>query len=293
MPRPPLDQTNPPVKRFTLGCVSYLNSKPLIDPLVGRADVAVTFAVPSGLLPLVEAPLEEGGNGVEAVLLPVVDYHASRRELVILPAGCIGCDGPTLTVRIYSQVPPAEIKTLYGDADSHTSIILAQLILRQRYGNHPRMAVWPAPIASSPTPHLSAAIPQSFLLIGDKVVNAAPPAGDYPYQLDLGEEWKKLTGLPFVFAVWMARADLSLARQRAIYALLAAARVRGAAMTESLLDKYVAERCWPRDLAHRYFTEYLKYAWHERMAAGLARFYQLAATEGLLVARRPVRYVTS
>ena len=131
-----------------------------------------------------------------------------------------------------------------------------------------------------------------MLLIGDKVVNAAPPAADYPYQLDLGEEWKQLTGLPFVFAVWMARAELPLPRQHALFALLAAARARGATMTESLLDKYITERRWPRDLAHRYFTEYLKYAWNDRMTAGLTHFYQLAAAEGLIEARRPVRFVT-
>ncbi|MEI8197516.1 MAG: MqnA/MqnD/SBP family protein [Phycisphaerae bacterium] len=294
MPHPP-DPTphHPSRDHFTLGCVSYLNSKPLIDPLIGRADVDVKFAVPSGLLPMIEAPLETGEEkgsmgGVEGVLLPVVDYHASRRELVILPAGCIGCDGPTLTVRIYSQVPPAQIKTLYGDADSHTSVILAQLILRQRYGTHPSMESWSPPSTSHP----ATSLPQSFLLIGDKVVNAAPPAAAYPYQLDLGEEWHQLTGLPFVFAVWMARAELPPARQQTLCTLLANARARGATMTESLLDKYVAEKHWPRDLAHRYFTEYLKYAWNDRMAAGLAQFYQLAQAEGLLNVHRALRYVT-
>ena len=82
-----------------LGCVSFLNSKPLIDPLVGHPEIAVHFAVPSHLLDLFE------GGTVSAALMSVVDYQSSKTDLLLLPAGMIGCDGHTLTVRIFSRVP--------------------------------------------------------------------------------------------------------------------------------------------------------------------------------------------
>src|SRR5438045_511103 len=113
---------------FRIGCVSFLNSKPLIDPLVSahggkeHSDVDVHFAVPSQLLGLLQS------GSVSTALMSVVDYHAAN--VVLLPAGMIGCDGPTLTVRIYSRVPAEKITLVHGDTDSHTSVILAQVILR-------------------------------------------------------------------------------------------------------------------------------------------------------------------
>ena len=106
-----------------IGCVSFLNSKPLIDPVLARADVRVHFAVPAKLLGLIEA------GTVSTALMSVVDYQTAGPDLVFLPVGMIGCDGPTLTVRIYSRVPAARIAALHGDTDSHTSIILAQVIV--------------------------------------------------------------------------------------------------------------------------------------------------------------------
>jgi chorismate dehydratase len=263
-------------KRWHIGCVSFLNSKPLIEPLIGREDISIHFAVPSKLVDLMNA------GEIEAGLLSIVDYQAAQRELLLIPAGMIGCDGPTLTVRIFSRVPPAEIRTLHGDTDSHTSVMLAQIILRLLYGVRPAMV----PLTVGAHEHPSA--PQSMLLIGDKVVNAAPSGDTYPHQLDLGEEWKKLTGLPFVFAMWMVRtdaADVELAK------MLSQARKRGAEMTEALLDRHAVERDWPRDLARRYFTEYLRYEVTPEARQGLANFFELAAVEGLLLMRRPLRYL--
>ena len=58
-----------------------------------------------------------------------------------------------------------------------------------------------------------------------------------------------------------------------------------------LLDRYCAEKQWPRDLARRYFTEYLRYAPDQRSRAGIARFYELANRHGLLDIRRSTRYL--
>ncbi|MGN6366864.1 MAG: menaquinone biosynthetic enzyme MqnA/MqnD family protein, partial [Phycisphaerae bacterium] len=188
-------------KVHRVGCVSFLNSKPLIDPLVGRADVAVHFAVPSQLMGLVE------GGVVSTALMSVVDYQLCAQDLILVPAGMIGCDGPTLTVRIFSRVPAERIRVLYGDADSHTSVMLAQVILWKRYGVRVEMRAWSAENQESSSKNQEGGGAEALLLIGDKVVNAAPDGGVYRYQLDLGEEWKKLTGLPFVFALWMMRRE--------------------------------------------------------------------------------------
>jgi len=271
----------------SIGCVSFLNSKPLIDQVVhgpARDEADVQFAVPSRLLELFET------GEISTALMSIVDYQASREDLLLVPAGMIGCDGHTFTVRIFSKVPPEKIRAVYGDTDSHTSVLLGQVILRERYGVTAPML----PLEAREGVHLGSTAPETILLIGDKVVNASPSDAAYPYQLDLGEEWKQLTGLPFVFAMWMMRREAVEADRPAadvVTRLLAEARRRGSEMTEELLDRYAAEKGWPRDLARRYFTEYLRYEVTPRAREGLAKFFETAARLGLLKLRREVAYL--
>ncbi len=261
---------------FELGCVSYLNSKPLIEPLVDNPRVRVRFAVPAALLGLIEK------RQVQAALLPIVDYQKSHDPLLLVPAGAIGSDGPTYTVRIFSPVPPAEIHTLYADIESHTSVVLAQVILRERFSVQPRLQPFPAGTA---VPVVKPG--EAYLYIGDKVVNAAPPQEQFPHQLDLGEQWKNLTGLPFVFAMWMMRADAASAE---LANLLAATQRAGAGMTDVLVERYAAATRWPTELARQYFTHYLKYDVTPAARQGVARFFALAAQHDLLPSRRPIQY---
>ena len=263
---------------WQVGCVSYLNSKPLIEPIVRRSDCRVHFAVPAALLTMLEE------RTVTAALAPVVDYQTSESKLILVPAGGICCDGPTLTVRIYSPVEPTRIRRLFVDPDSHTSVILSQIILRKLHG------VAPEVIPMGAGREVPRGEDAALLLIGDKVVNAAPNQWQYPIQLDLGEQWKKLTGLPFVFAMWMMRADEvdeKLAR------VLADARRRGGTMTSELAGQYAAAGGWPVSLAERYFTEYLKYEITADRRRGLELFYQYGRELELLKADRPIRYLDS
>ena len=101
--------------------MSFLNAKPLIYGLENDRNVALKLAVPSQLL----TGLEQAQFDV--ALLPVIDYQRLD-NLVLVPAGGIGCDGPTLTVRIFSRKPIEQIKTMACDTDSHTSVALARVI---------------------------------------------------------------------------------------------------------------------------------------------------------------------
>ncbi len=262
--------------QWQIGCVSYLNSKPLIEPIVQRSDCRVHFAVPAQLLSMLD------GGMVRAALTPVVDYQKSERELMLVPAGGICCDGPTLTVRIYSPAPPTHIRLLYADTDSHTSVILAQIILRELYGVRPDIA--PLNAAAH---HTTWADDAALLLIGDKVVNAAPNQWQFPVQLDLGEQWKRLTGLPFVFAMWMMRTD-SLDPHLA--GILAEARRQGRTMTDALVAQYATATRWPVNLARKYFTQYLKYDITPERRRGLELFFQYAHQLHLIHHNRPIRY---
>lgn len=260
-------------KIITLGVVSYLNARPLIEGLAAEPGVRLIEAVPADLADLLNS------GRVDAAMIPVVDLarngrgsgFESRWERV--SDACIGCDGPTLTVRIFSHLPPERIDVLHADTHSHTSVALARLIWRRRYGK--RLRVEPVE-ASNGIGHCP-----SVLLIGDKVVSA--PTREFEYDIDLGSTWKDWTGRPFVFAVWATRAGIN---REDLADLLNRARDRGMTMAAAIAAAQGPLRGWPVPLAEEYLTRRMKYILTPAAIEGMKRFLDLAAEDGLLLDRR-------
>ncbi len=257
--------------RFRVGCVSFLNARPLIEGIDQLDDVDVQFAVPSALL----AGLIAGETDV--ALCPVMDYQASPEPLIIVPVGGIGCDGPTLTVRLFSRRLIAELDEVHVDTDSHTSVQLLRVILARQFDCRPRLRAFDAAA--------SEAGQDAMLLIGDKVVTRRPDESDYPYQLDLGEAWQAMTGLPFVFAVWMAKRDTDLGD---LPDVLDRQRRTNAQRIEEMVDRHAAACGWPGDLARRYLGELLRYTVGERELAAIRRFWCYVAELGVIDDVRPL-----
>jgi chorismate dehydratase len=252
--------STPAPRKLRVASVSYLNSKPLIYGLETVPEIDLALEVPSRLID----GLTSGQSDV--ALLPTIDYQR-HPGLVIVPSGGIGCDGPTLTVRIFSKRPINQTKILACDPDSHTSIALARIIFAERYGIHPEFT----PEFTDRSDH------ETRLLIGDKVVCEEPLGFDY--QLDLGAAWKELTGMPFVFAVWAARAGVPLGN---LPQLLEQSKRRGLAHVDDMVTRHAIPRGWPSDLARQYLTDYLKYDIAAPELRAIEHFHTLAARHALI-----------
>jgi chorismate dehydratase len=251
----------PACRALRIGSVSYLNAKPLIYGLDHADDLDLQLDVPSRLLD----GLRE--KRFDIALLPVIDYQ--RLEgLCLVPSGGIGCDGPTLTVRIFSKKPIDRITSLACDTDSHTSVALARVILAERYGIRPEFI---------DLIHTDGPPADARLLIGDKVVCEEPPGFDH--QLDLGHAWKELTGLPFVFAIWTARMGVDL---RDLPERLEQSRIEGVAHVDELIARHAIPRGWPAGMALQYLTVYLKFEIGQAQLRAIERFHQLAAKHGAI-----------
>ena len=260
-----------------IGSVSFLNAKPLIYGLDADPRVELGLEVPSKLLD----GMRRGRYDV--ALLPVIDYQRMD-GLRLLTAGGIGCDGPTLTVRIFSKVPIERIRTLACDTDSHTSVALARIVLAESYGVCPEFV----PLTASREGQ-AADGGLAMLLIGDKVVAQEPPRERMPHQLDLGGAWKALTGLPFLFAAWMARDGVELGD---LPDVLARARADGQAHVESIIAREAGPRGWPADVARQYLTQYLKFEVGPDQVRAVEQFHRLAHRHGALPLHpRPLRLV--
>ena len=278
-----------------IAAVRYLNTAPLIEGLDKAEGVTLIPAIPSVIADMVKSGQADIGLAsiVDSVGLP----GSESPGLTLVPAGMIGCDGPTLTVRLFSAVPLDKIATLHADTDSHTSLILAQVLLHKLHGVRPRMVNFDArERVSVPTPSappqeasdLSHAWPESVLLIGDKVITDHPPDARYQHQLDLGEAWYELTGLPFVYAVWMCRdADVASPDIVSAAALLDRQRRRNAVRLDWIIEKRASEARWPLDQARRYLGQLLRFDVGEREREAVQLFLGEAAALGLVSARQP------
>ena len=147
-------------------------------------------------------------------------------------------------------------------------LALARIILAKRYGVRPTL-IDLAQATGAPD--------EARLLIGDKVVCEEPVGFDV--QLDLGHAWKELTGLPFVFAVWMARRDVPLGD---LPERLARAREQGLANVDAIVKQHAIPRGWPAGIALQYLTVYLKYEIGEPQLRAIGLFHDLAARLGIL-----------
>ncbi len=248
--------------QLRVGSVSYLNAKPLIFGLDEARDLRLSLDIPARLID----GLAE--RRFDVALLPIIDYQ--RLENVrLITSGGIGCDGPTLTVRIFSRVPVEQIRTLACDVHSHSSVALARVLLAERYGIVPEFKDFEH--ASRHTRE------ESLLLIGDKVVCEEPVGFDY--QIDLGQAWKELTGLPFVFAAWVARDDVDLGD---LPQQLESSKQLGMAHLDDIIKRDAIPRGWPGDLALKYMTQYLKYDIGPRQLEAIRLFHQLAHQHGMI-----------
>lgn len=263
-----------------LGVVSFINTLPLIDGLEGLAGLEMHYTVPSRLLgTLID-------DEVDIALCSSIDYQRSETPLVVVPSGLLGCDGPTLTVRLYSTRPIDRISDVHCDTDSHTSIVLLQILLREMHDVDPRLIDFDARSQNEDRP-------EAMLLIGDKVVTDAPPADRYPHQLDLGAAWVQHTDLPFVFALWMARPETDPDLIATAAAILDRQRRHNRERIDLIVHRKARPRGWPGDLAAAYLKDKLTFELTGTRREGLELFFDKACEHGLVDRRRPLEIVGS
>ena len=228
--------------KVQVGAVSYLNTKPLVYQLASLAPQAeLVFDLPSRLADALET------GRLDVALIPSIEYLRNPSYAIVSDA-CIGCRGPVLSVKLLSRTPIRRIRTLALDEGSRTSAALVRILLKQRYGLAPEWT--PLPIGVDPEQSRADAV----LLIGDRAIH--PPADSFAEQWDLGEEWRRWSGLPFVFAMWTARRGSDLT---GLEEALASARDHGIAHLAEIAQAEAAGVGLTVDECLAYFRDYLHF----------------------------------
>ncbi len=250
-----------------VGAVSYLNAKPLYHRFEEFApDARLEMEVPSRLAERLAA------GDLDVALIPSVEYlRGARRGYEIVPGFAIGARGPVRSVKLFSKVPLKAIDRLALDAGSRTSQALVRVWLDARHGVRPR-TIEQLPLGVSALESTADAV----LVIGDRAMKV--PDEPFHAVVDMAEAWRELTGLPFVFALWVARAGVDLGD---LPDALERCRVEGLAHADELARIHGPRLGLDFATCYDYLTSALSYDLGEPELAGLRRFAAMAARLGL------------
>ncbi|HXF96771.1 MAG TPA: aminofutalosine synthase MqnE, partial [Gemmatimonadales bacterium] len=269
---------SPPARRPgrpRVGRIGYINCYP-VYAAIDRGIVPV----PGELVTGTPAELNDllAAGELDVSVISAVEYARHARDLVLLPDIAISSDGPVRSVILYSRRPIAELagRTVLVSASSRTSVALLELLCRHVWKIGPRLAQARAEAADL---HAVQNLPHDGLLvIGDPALLLGARRA-YPYAYDLGEEWKRWTGLPFVFAVWAARRSADPAAVRPVYQAILASRAWGLAHVDELAQRAAATSGVPLEICRAYFAG-LDYGFGYKHLAGLADFFRRLAHDG-------------
>lgn len=258
-----------------LGRIPWINCYPVYGA-IDRGLVRVPAELVSGTASELNDLLAAGALQVSAV--SAVEYARNAALYHLLPNLAITCDGPVHSVALFSRRPLDELSgmTVLLSASSRTSILLLELLCRHRWHIAPQFATVRAEASDLGT--LAALPHEAVLAIGDAALHLSTQSL-YPVKVDLGEEWKRWTGLPFVFAVWAARREAPASAVHLVHERLLESREWGLAHLDELAADAAANTGVAESLCRAYLDD-LDYALSYRHLAGLTDFFGRLAQDG-------------
>jgi predicted solute-binding protein len=197
-------------------------------------------------------------------IVPAIEV--ARQGLEIIPGSGIACHGAVRSILLLTKCAPERVRTLAVDSSSRSSIELARIILKHRYGAEPQVT----PAAPDVSAMLSRA--DAALIIGDPALRLDPKRLSCAV-LDLGDEWMELTGLPMVFAVWAGRPGAF--SPELAEAFNESARF-GSDHVEDIVRFEAPRRLIPEARAREYLTERIVIELGDREYAGMRAFLNYA-----------------
>ena len=236
-----------------ISAVSYLNTKPFLLGLQHSSisrEISVSLDTPAQTAQRLLSGEAQVGLVPVAVIPQLPHRHLITRY-------CIGAVGAVQTVCLYSRVPLNQIRRIWLDYQSRTSVQLVQLLCQHYWHINPQFL--PATIGFESL----IASDTAALVIGDRAISLN---AEYEYVYDLGEAWHQWTQLPFVFAAWIANKPLS----EDFIASFNAANAAGMQELESIAASYP----FPAYDLLQYLTVNVHYLLTKEKRAGMQLFLQ-------------------
>lgn len=272
-------------RALRVGRIPYINCYPVygaIDRGILPLDATLVDGVPTAL----NLGVAEGTLDVSVV--SAVEYAQNAQRLLLLPDLGITCDGPVRSVLLFSDVPATELggRRVVVSTSSMTSVALLELLFEHVWRCRPAFVPGDAEISDLARFERGDDRP-ARLVIGDAalLLGAGPRSGDgdapppYAHVYDLGEEWKRWTGQPFVFAVWVAQRTTPIAEALRVHASLVQSRDWGLAHLPELAAQAHRTTGIAQSVCAEYFAG-LDYGLSYPHLAGLTEFFRRLVLAG-------------
>jgi chorismate dehydratase len=261
-------------KQPRVSVVKYLNTVPLIWGMLKgdqRGKYDLDFTTPA------KCADDLGRREVAVGIVPSIEYQRMD-GLRVLPGCSIASKGKVKSVLLLSKVPVEKVETVALDNSSRTSAVLVRVLLQKFYSRHVSLA----PAKPEPQKMLQSA--DAALLIGDPALTFD---GHGVRVYDLAAEWRKFTGLPFVFAVWAGYEDSGIGRFCADFE---ASRAFGLAHIDDIACEYAPRLELAPEAVKVYLKENIDYSLDEENRRGLELFYRLAHEIGLIPGAKEIQF---
>ncbi|HEX5323168.1 MAG TPA: menaquinone biosynthesis protein [Capsulimonadaceae bacterium] len=250
-----------------IGTVPYLNSKPLtrwFQTDEGRTSgIEVIEAVPSHLAHM----LEQG----EIAAALVSSFDSLRHpEYAIVPGVSISGQDAIKSVRVFARLPFSMVQSIAMDSSSLTSVALTMILLDELYDAHPQR------LSMRPDLQTMLAGADAALLIGD---NGMLANGKGLEVLDVGKAWRRLTGLPFTYAVWLGRPENVTAE---LTNALQAAKEYGLTQIDVIAEEEAERLGCPYAVCYDYLANVMDYNLEDEHYQALALFKEKCRSQGLV-----------
>lgn len=264
-----------------VGRIPYVNCFPVYGA-IDRNIIPFEAALVDGVPTLLNRMMSDGVLDISVV--SAVEYARASRRYLLLPDLAISCDGPVRSVQLFSKSPVRQLahRKVLVSKSSMTSVALLELLFAERWNVSPVFVPTDAELTDvarfwDEEHEARLVIGDAALLLGSRNGNSTAP--QYPFAYDLGEEWKNWTGLPFVFAVWVAQRTIDVESALRVHAGLIESRNWGIANTPELA-KQAARKTGVDFETCREYLDGLDYGLSYPHLAGLTEFYRRLVKRG-------------
>lgn len=262
-----------------VGRIPYVNCYPVYGA-VDRGIVPLAAELVDGVPTALNAMMAEGALDVSVV--SAVEYARAWERYLLLPDLAISCDGPVRSVMLFSTQPAGELdgQHVMVSRSSMTSVYLLEMLFESVWKARPVFV--PGDAEASDLRAADEGGPcAARLVIGDAALLLRTQAVRAPYAhvYDLGEEWKRWTGLPFVFAVWVAQRSGDMKQALAVHGSLIESRNWGLAHLDLLASEAHERTGVPLPSCQEYLSG-LDYGLSYPHLGGLTEFYRRLTLAG-------------
>lgn len=242
------------LKKIRVASVSYLNAKPMLYGIRHHSiinEIELIEDYPSKIAQMLIDDQVDVGLIPVAATLKLKEWH-------LVGDYCIGSEGAVASVCIFSEVPIEQVETVLLDYQSRTSVNLARVLLKEYWKRDVQLVD-----ASGEDYRSQIGGTTAGVVIGDRALQQRLHSR---YIYDLGEAWKVHTGLPFVFAAWIANKKLS----EDFESRFNIANRQGLMQ----IDEVVRAHPYPVYDLRQYYTRCISYDLTEEKRAGMQLFLQ-------------------